>query len=119
MNDLPFGFSSGRGDGDDDRDRKGDGSSSNPSGGDPFGMGGFDPNQLGQMLSQLGSMLSGMGQGGGSSGGGPVNYQVATSLARQQIGDFSPLDEKQRTAVTEAVRLAEVWLDGTPTCRQV
>ncbi|GAA2066336.1 zinc-dependent metalloprotease [Williamsia deligens] len=120
MNDLPFGFSSGHGDGDDDRDRKGDGSSSNPGGNpfggaDPFGGGGFDPNQLGQMLSQLGSMLSGMGQGGGAGGGGPVNYQVATSLARQQIGDFTRLDDNQRAAVTDALHLVEVWLDGATT----
>ncbi|WP_045823599.1 zinc-dependent metalloprotease [Williamsia herbipolensis] len=123
MNDLPFGFRSSSDDGDDDAARKrGDSSSGGAPGSDPFGFGGagggaggFDPNALGQMLSQLGSMISGMGAGTGSGGGGPVNYQVATSLARQQIGDFTPIDAGQESAVTDAVRLVEVWLDGATT----
>ncbi len=130
MNDLPFGFSSASGD--DDSSRKPDrGSGDGPSGSgaaggsDPFGLGGqnpfgagggFDPNALGQMLSQLGSMISGMGAGVGSGGGGgPVNYEVATNLARQQIGNFAVLDAKQVAAVTDAVHLAELWLDGVTT----
>ncbi|AZG48591.1 zinc-dependent metalloprotease [Gordonia insulae] len=132
MNDLPFGFSPSD---DDDRSRDdrgkdkrgGDdggtgGSSGNPGGAqNPFGFsaGGegfdpssFDPSQLGQMFSQLGSMLSGMGSGmTAGSGGGPVNYQVATNLARQQIGKFTPVLDKETQAVADAVRLAEVWLD--------
>lgn len=127
MNDLPFGFSSASGD--DDSSRKpdrGSGDGSSGSGGsDPFGLGGqnpfgggggFDPNALGQMLSQLGSMISGMGSGAGfGGGGGPVNYDVATNLARQQIGNFTVLDPKQISAVTDAVHLAELWLDGVTT----
>ncbi|MBT0565627.1 zinc-dependent metalloprotease [Williamsia sp. CHRR-6] len=121
MNDLPFGFSSSS---DDDPNKKDpdkkDRSSDSSGPNDPFGLGamgtgGFDPNALGQMLSQLGSMISGMGAGVGSGGGGPVNYQVATSLARNQIGDFTPIDDNQRTAVADAVRLVEVWLDGATT----
>jgi putative hydrolase len=103
MNDLPFGFSASSGD-DGDGDERG----KNP--------GDFDPNQLGQMLSQLGQMLSGMGAGMGTAGGGePVNYQVATSLARQQIGKHTPVSQREVSAVTDSVRLAEVWLDAVTT----
>lgn len=78
----------------------------------PGGAGGaggnFDMNQLGQMLSQLGQMLSHSGSGEG----GPVNYDLAAQLATQQLAQTtSSLTDQQRTAVTEAVRLAELWLD--------
>lgn len=103
MNDLPFGFSPGSGD-------DGDGDERGKKPGD------FDPNQLGQMLSQLGQMLSGMGAGMGTDQSGePVNYQVATSLARQQIGKHTPVTESELSAVTDSVRLAEVWLDNVTT----
>ncbi|NMO01898.1 zinc-dependent metalloprotease [Gordonia sp. TBRC 11910] len=117
MNDLPFGFSSS--DKDDDRDdaNKGNGGAdpNNPFG---FAMGGegFDPAALGQMFSQLGNMISGMGASFASGkGGGPVNYDVAANLARQQIGSFTPVLDKENQAVADAVRLAEVWLDDTTT----
>ncbi|MFT4086332.1 MAG: zinc-dependent metalloprotease [Gordonia sp. (in: high G+C Gram-positive bacteria)] len=130
MSDLPFGFSSSNGRDDDKNDDssasgdKGSGPSGfDPSGFDPsaFGAAGFDPSAfggagldpaaLGQMFSQLGSMFSGMGAGVSSGGSGPVNYDVATNLARQQIGDFTPMLDKEASAVADAVRLAEVWLD--------
>ncbi|GAC66592.1 zinc-dependent metalloprotease [Gordonia soli] len=126
MSDLPFGFSSSS-DGDDDNDRRNkggdDGRGSDPGSGgpqNPFGFAtggeGFDPNALGQMFSQLGNMFSGMGSGmSGGSGGGPVNYEVAANLARQQIGSFTPVLDKETTAVTDAVRLADVWLDDVTT----
>ncbi|GAA1389606.1 zinc-dependent metalloprotease [Pseudonocardia kongjuensis] len=77
----------------------------------PGGAGGnFDMSQLGQMLSQLGQMLSHAGTGSGD--GGPVNYDLAAQLATQQLAQTtSSLTDDQRTAVTEAVRLAELWLD--------
>ncbi|MEQ3551456.1 zinc-dependent metalloprotease [Pseudonocardia nematodicida] len=77
----------------------------------PGGPGGnFDMSQLGQMLSQLGQMLSHAGTGSGD--GGPVNYDLAAQLATQQLAQTtSSLTDDQRTAVTEAVRLAELWLD--------
>ncbi|BBG00027.1 MULTISPECIES: zinc-dependent metalloprotease [Pseudonocardia] len=77
----------------------------------PGGAGGnFDMSQLGQMLSQLGQMLSHGGSGSGD--GGPVNYDLAAQLATQQLAQTtSSLTDDQRTAVTEAVRLAEMWLD--------
>ncbi|ALG85545.1 zinc-dependent metalloprotease [Gordonia phthalatica] len=123
MNDLPFGFSSS-----DDRDKddqnSGKNSGAGNSGGNdpanPFGFalgdgGAVDPSQLGQLFSQLGNMFSGMGSGMASGGSGPVNYDVAANLARQQIGDFTPMLDKEHQAVADAVRLAEVWLDEQTT----
>lgn len=117
MNDLPFGFSSSNDDNKDDRDRDNDaaGSANNPFG---FGMGdggAIDPSQLGQLFSQLGNMFSGMGSGMASGGSGPVNYEIAANLARQQIGSFTPMLAKEDQAVADAVRLAEVWLDEQTT----
>ncbi|WP_067716119.1 zinc-dependent metalloprotease [Nocardia yamanashiensis] len=115
MTDFPFGFSNR----DDDPERKpGDGSggsgANNPFGfavGGPGGAGGFDPSQLGQMLSQLGAMFSSMGQPGAASSG-PVNYDIAKRLARQQLGaSVTPLSSGARSAVTDAAHLAELWLD--------
>lgn len=124
MSDSPFGFSNRD---DDDRGR-GDGpggsGGSGGSGNDPFnlgagGAGGFDPSQLGQMLTSLGQMLSGMGQGMGQPGSGesgPVNYEVAKRLARQQLGEGGDsVSEGTVTAVDDAARLAELWLDDSTT----
>jgi putative hydrolase len=109
MADLPFGFSSG-----DDPDR--DESRKDPNaGGDPFGLGGseFDMSQLGQIFSRLGEMFSGAGNvmtGGKQTG--PVNYDLARQLASSAIGFVAPVPEKTTTAISDAVRLAETWLDG-------
>ncbi|MBC3190278.1 zinc-dependent metalloprotease [Pseudonocardia sp. C8] len=74
------------------------------------GGGQFDMSQLGQMLSQLGQMLSQAGTGSGDDG--PVNYDLAAQIATQQLAQTtSSLTDDQRRAVTEAVRLAELWLD--------
>jgi putative hydrolase len=128
MGDMPFGFGPADRDRDPDDDRNperrpGDGPQ------DPFGMGGFgfpgmpgmpgmpgaggpggfDVSQLGQMLTQLGQMLS-QAQ---SSGDGPVNYDLAGQLARQQLASTtSSLTGSQRAAVSDAVKLAELWLDA-------
>lgn len=133
----PFGFSASDDDGrDDDRDNgtgrnPGDGSgnsgnsgsSGGGSGGGPFGpggpfgaggAGGFDPSQFGQMISQFGQMLGNMGSamtGPGSSG--PVNYQLARTIALQALGRTPVISDTSRTAAEDAVRLAELWLDDT------
>jgi putative hydrolase len=109
MADLPFGFSSGD-DPDPDKRKKDPG-----SGGDPFGMGGseFDMSQLGQIFSRLGEMFS--GAGGVMTGGkqsGPVNYDLARQLASSSIGFVAPVPEKTSAAISDAVHLAETWLDG-------
>ncbi len=94
MTNLPFGFSSG----DDDEARR-SGSGPNP--------GAFDLSQLGNMLSQLGQMMS---QAGTSSG--PVNYDLARQMATSQVPATHPASSVDVRMVSEAVELAEVWLDG-------
>lgn len=75
----------------------------------PFG-GGMD--QFGAMLEQLGRMMR-----ASSSGGGSVNWDLATQVAREQAvaeGDPSP-SVADAAAVADAVRLAELWLDDRTT----
>jgi putative hydrolase len=111
MADLPFGFSSGD---DPERDKhKKDPESG--SGGDPFGMGGagFDMSQLGQIFSRLGEMFSGaQNMSAGGTRSGPVNYDLARQLASSSIGFVAPVSEKTGAAISDAVHLAETWLDG-------
>jgi len=105
MADLPFGFS-----GDDpERDKR----KKDPDPADPFGGafpgGQFDMSQLGQIFSSLGEMFSGTAKGGGA---GPVNYDLARQLASNSIGFVTPVSEQTTSAIADAVRLAETWLDG-------
>src|SRR3954463_11035705 len=72
-----------------------------PSGGQ--GAGGDQPD-LGAMLHQLGGLLSGQS--------GPVNWNVAEQSAMQAIGADAGTTGADTAAVTEAVRLADVWLDA-------
>ncbi|MET9485485.1 zinc-dependent metalloprotease [Nocardia sp. NPDC006630] len=115
MSDIPFGFSNR----DDDPERKPGDESSGSGANNPFGFGGpggggFDPSQLGQMLSQLGQMFTSMSQPGGQSG--PVNYDLAKRLARQQLGSsVTPVTDGAQRAVTDAAHLAELWLDPVTT----
>ncbi|MGB5150515.1 MAG: zinc-dependent metalloprotease [Mycobacterium sp.] len=106
MADLPFGFSPGD---DPERDKR----KKDPSG-DPFGLGGegFDMSDLGQIFSRLGEMFSGAGNVGPGQQAGPVNYDLARRLASSAIGFVAPIPESTATAVADAVRLAETWLDG-------
>src|ERR1700749_3016324 len=84
----------------------------NPKPGDPFGGMFGGPGGTGQFadaLRQFADMLSYTG--------GPVNWDLAKNIARHTIsagGDPSVL-ETERAAVTEAVRLADLWLDGVTT----
>jgi putative hydrolase len=64
-----------------------------------------DPQQFADALRQFADMLSWRG--------GPVNWDLAKNVARHAIvaaGDPSVLDA-QRREITEAVRLADLWLD--------
>jgi putative hydrolase len=64
-----------------------------------------DPQQFADALRQFADLLSYRG--------GPVNWDLAKNVARHAIaaaGDPSVLDA-QRREVTEAVRLADLWLD--------
>jgi putative hydrolase len=64
-----------------------------------------DPGQFADALRQFADLLSWQG--------GPVNWDLAKNVARHAIvaaGDPSVLDA-QRREITEAVRLADLWLD--------
>jgi putative hydrolase len=114
MADRPFGF--GLPDKPEDQGGQGSsgsggpGGSSGPGAGGPFGAQGpfgamGDPNQFADALRQFADLLSYQG--------GPVNWDLAKNVARHAIaaaGDPSVL-EAQRREITEAVRLADLWLD--------
>ncbi|WP_411574419.1 zinc-dependent metalloprotease [Streptomyces fradiae] len=125
MSDTPFGFGLPPEEPDD-----GDEGKKKPEGGaNPFGFGGlpggpggadnpfaamfgsFNPADLGAAFQQLGQMLS--------YEGGPVNWDMAQRIARQTVAQGTPDGTKdasvgpaERTAVEDAVRLADLWLDG-------
>jgi putative hydrolase len=109
MSDTPFGFGSS-----DPRDPdrgKPEDSRGGPGPADPFAAfsaAGFNVGDLGQMLTQLGQMLS---QGAASGGGGPVNYDLAKQMAVQKLSTTGLPSPQQASAVTDAVHLAELWLD--------
>ncbi|MCD0482835.1 zinc-dependent metalloprotease [Streptacidiphilus sp. ASG 303] len=74
--------------------------------------GAFNPADLGAAFQQLGQMLS--------FEGGPVNWDLATGIARQTVvagdaeggGKDRSVRDAERAAVAEAVRLADLWLDS-------
>jgi putative hydrolase len=111
MADRPFGF--GLPDKPDDQGGQGSsgsGGPSDPGAGGPLGpQGPFgamgNPQQFADALRQFADLLSYQG--------GPVNWDLAKNVARHAIaaaGDPSVL-EAQRREITEAVRLADLWLD--------
>ncbi|APU42078.1 MULTISPECIES: zinc-dependent metalloprotease [unclassified Streptomyces] len=85
-----------------------------PGGADnPFAamFGSMNPNDLGAAFQQLGQMLS--------YEGGPVNWDMAKNIARQTVAQGTADGVKdtsvgiaEKSAVEEAVRLADHWLDG-------
>jgi putative hydrolase len=108
MSDVPFGF----GLPDRDPERRGE-----PGGtpGDPFGlgalfggagMGGSPEELLGKMplFAELQKLMNWSG--------GPVNWDLARQGAISQLAPgHQPTSEGERTAVAEALRLADLWLD--------
>src|SRR6202167_2259988 len=119
MADRPFGF--GPPDKPEDQGGQGSGGSgsgpggSGPgSGGGPFGSLGplgpmGDPQQFADALRQFADLLSYRG--------GPVNWDLAKNVARHVIaaaGDPSVLDA-QRAQITDAIRLADLWLNEATT----
>jgi putative hydrolase len=95
MADRPFGFGLPEQPGDPER---------KPGDQNPFGPLG-DADQFAQALRQFADLLSYRG--------GPVNWDLAKDIARQVVaskGDPSVLDA-QRAEITEALRLADLWLE--------
>ncbi|MFF3338787.1 zinc-dependent metalloprotease [Streptomyces flavidovirens] len=89
------------------------GGSGGAGGDNPFAamFGSLNPNDLGAAFQQLGQMLS--------YEGGPVNWDMAKDIARQTVSQGtadgvkdSSVSPGERSAVEEAVRLADLWLDG-------
>jgi putative hydrolase len=109
MSDVPFGF--GLPDRDPER-REGGG---NDPAGDPFGLGalfgglagGGNPEDvLGKMplFAELQKLMNWQG--------GPVNWDLARQSAISQLAaGHQPSSDAERTAVAEALRLADLWLD--------
>lgn len=77
--------------------------------------GGFDMSSLGAALQQLGAMLQ-AGQAGPDAGG-PVNWEMVTDVARKALAQQGDpvVSDAERRAVTEAMQLADVWLDPAVT----
>ncbi len=57
-------------------------------------------------------MFAGAGSAMASGKGGAVNYDLARKLASSSIGFSAPVPESTAKAVTDAVHLADTWLDG-------
>ena len=110
MSDVPFGF----GLPDRDPDRREPGKGGDPAG-DPFGLGalfgsvaggGSPEDLLGKMplFAELQKMMSWSG--------GPVNWDLARQGAISQLAaGHQPTSQAEQTAVAEALRLADLWLD--------
>ncbi len=83
--------------------------SDGPEGSDPFGLSGLLGGALGpDLFSGLQKLLSWQG--------GPVNWDLATQVATTAAAKDDPtVTDADRTAVVEAVRLAEHWLDPVTT----
>ncbi|MEU7166439.1 zinc-dependent metalloprotease [Streptomyces morookaense] len=128
MSDTPFGFGlppEEPEDGDNGK-KKGGGQGGGQGPANPFGFGGpagggdnpfaamfgsMNPNDLGAAFQQLGQMLS--------YEGGPVNWDMAKDIARRTVAQGTADGSKdasvsagERAGVEEAVRLADLWLDG-------
>ncbi len=100
MTDSPFGFGPP---GDRDQGSGGAGGAGGPLG--PLG----DPQQFADALRQFADLMSWQG--------GPVNWDLAKNVARQTVsakGDPSVLDI-ERGKITEAIRLADLWLEDATT----
>lgn len=83
------------------------------AGGGNAGAGGGFGGDLGSILNQFGQMLGSMGTAMNQSSDDPVNYQLAENIALGQLAKDTHTTEKQSSAVTESLRLAELWLDDT------
>ncbi len=79
----------------------------------PFGFGNLggdlpDPNdpRVQQMMQQLQQMMA------QSLSSGPVNWQLAKQLAESELTAENTVGPADQAAISEAVRLADLWLDG-------
>jgi putative hydrolase len=109
VSEIPFGFGKPGDPGDPGSGGPGGGGGQGGSGG--MGSGGMGFGDLGgadisSALHRFADMLSWQG--------GPVNWDLAKDVARQAAaGDDPSIGPAERSAVTDAIRLAELWLDPT------
>jgi putative hydrolase len=109
VSEIPFGF--GKPGDPDDSGSAGSGGSGGRGSGGAGGMG-FGPlgdlggTDISSALHRFADLLSWQG--------GPVNWDLAKDVARQAAaGDDPSIGPAERAAVTDAIRLAELWLDPT------
>jgi putative hydrolase len=109
VSEIPFGFGKP---GDPDDSGSGGSGSRGPGGSGGMGGSGFGPlgdlggTDISSALHRFADMLSWQG--------GPVNWDLAKDVARQAAaGDDPSIGPAERAAVTDAIRLAELWLDPT------
>jgi putative hydrolase len=104
VSEIPFGFGKPGDPDDPGSGGPGRGGSQGGTGGTGFGdLGGAD---ISSALHRFADMLSWQG--------GPVNWDLAKDVARQAAaGDDPSIGPAERSAVTDAIRLAELWLDPT------
>ena len=77
-------------------------------GGVPFDPSQLNPAMMQQAMAQFQAMMS-----SGSGSDGPVNWSLAKQAARQAVAGEDPaVGSFARREVDEALRLAELWLDG-------
>lgn len=75
----------------------------------------MDPAMMQQMMAQFQAMMS--PSAGAASG--PVNWELAKTAARQSVAGTDPsVGSFARREVDEALRLAELWLDGATDTEQ-
>lgn len=114
MSDFPFGFGLPQepedGESGKNKGGGGQGPADNPLAA-LFGAGGMNAQDLGAAFQQLGQLLS--------NDSGPVNWELAQNVARQTVAQGAPDGSRDRSVsaqeaeqVREAVRLADLWLDG-------
>ena len=86
-----------------------------PEGFDPSQMGlpQMDPEMMQQVMGQVQAMFSAMQSSSADDREGPVNWTMAKQAARQAAaGDDPSVSPPESRAVDEALRLADMWLDG-------
>ncbi|HIW99577.1 MAG TPA: zinc-dependent metalloprotease [Candidatus Nesterenkonia stercoripullorum] len=93
----------------------------NPFGFDPaaFGMPQMDPQMMQQIMGQVQAMFQ-AAQNPSPEDQGPVNWTMARQAARQAAaGDDPSVSAAERKEIDDALRLAEMWLDGATTFESV
>ncbi|GAA1172830.1 zinc-dependent metalloprotease [Nesterenkonia xinjiangensis] len=93
-----------------------------PEGFDPaqLGLPPMDPQMMQQIMGQVQAMFSAMQSSSEGDRQGPVNWNMAKQAARQAAaGDDPSVSPAESRAIDEALRLADMWLDGATSFESV